>query len=95
MARYDYFCEANQRVVEVTHSIKDEALETWGQVCERSGADLGNTPANTPVRRLVTGGAGFIMKGGGQEGPAAWNEAASGHSCGSACACAGGGSFDN
>lgn len=94
MARYDYFCEANQRVVEVTHSIKDEALKTWGQVCERSGAELGNTPASTPVRRLVTGGAGFILKGGG-EGPAAWNEAAGGHSCGSACACAGGGSFDN
>ena len=96
MARYDYFCETNQRVVEVSHSIKDAALETWGEVCQRSGLALGDTPATAPVRRLVTGGAGFILKGRDDGGPAAWNEAASGHSCGSMCGCSGGGgSFDN
>lgn len=95
MARYDYLCEANQRVVEVNHSMKEDALQTWGQVCERTGVALGETPANAPVRRLVTGGSGFILKG-REEGPAAWNEAAGGHSCGSGmCGCAGGSSFEN
>jgi hypothetical protein len=86
MARYDYFCEANQRVVEVSHSMKDAALATWGEVCDRAGLEPGETPATAPVRRLVTGGSGLMLRANG-EGPAAWNDAA--RSCGMGCGCHG------
>ena len=55
MPTYDYRCEANGRVVEVSHGMND-SLATWGELCERAGLDLGNTPESTPVRRLITGG---------------------------------------
>lgn len=53
MPVYEYFCEHNQQTVEVTHSIKD-VLKTWGEVCAKSGADLGKTPPSTPVERLIS-----------------------------------------
>jgi predicted nucleic acid-binding Zn ribbon protein len=52
MPRYDYRCERNGRVVEVTHGM-NERLETWGQVCERAGEPLGDTPAEEPVERVI------------------------------------------
>jgi hypothetical protein len=55
MPRYDYHCEVNQQVVEVKHTM-DEEIQTWGELCERAGLSLGDTPASTPVRRLITGG---------------------------------------
>lgn len=56
MPSYDYRCDANDRVVEVRHGINDR-FNTWGQVCERAGIDLGSTPADAPVTRLITGGS--------------------------------------
>ncbi|MCB1773823.1 MAG: zinc ribbon domain-containing protein [Gammaproteobacteria bacterium] len=55
MPSYDYRCEANDRVVEVRHGINDK-LTTWGEVCEKANIDTGDTPADTPVQRLITGG---------------------------------------
>jgi predicted nucleic acid-binding Zn ribbon protein len=55
MPSYDYHCEANDRVVEVRHSINDK-LTTWGEVCEKANIETGDTPANTPVQRMITGG---------------------------------------
>ena len=55
MPTYDYRCGANGRVVEVSHSMSDN-VATWGELCQRSGQSLGDTPANTPVERLATGG---------------------------------------
>lgn len=55
MPSYDYRCEQNDRVVEVHHKMS-EKLFTWGEVCERAGVDLGDTPADSPVIRLITGG---------------------------------------
>lgn len=55
MPSYDYRCEANGQVVEVNHKMS-ELLSTWSEVCENAGIDLGNTPADTPVVRLVAGG---------------------------------------
>ena len=55
MPSYDYRCNANGRVVEVRHSMT-EKLTTWGQVCEQAGLDVGDTSADTPVERLITGG---------------------------------------
>ena len=55
MPTYDYRCDANGRTLEVNHRMS-ELLRTWGEVCERAGLDLGSTPADTPVKRMATGG---------------------------------------
>lgn len=55
MPTYDYACDANGKVVEVRHRMS-ELLSTWGEVCEVSGLPPGDTPADTPVHRLATGG---------------------------------------
>jgi len=56
MPSYDYRCGANGRVVEVRHGMS-EKLSTWGEVCERAGLGLGDTGADAPVERLITGGS--------------------------------------
>lgn len=55
MPSYDYFCEANGQVVEATHSMQ-ERLATWGELCAKAKLDPGETPADAPVRKLITGG---------------------------------------
>jgi len=55
MPKYDYFCEANGQVVEVSHSMQ-ERLSSWGELCARSGLPLGATPSDSPVKKLITGG---------------------------------------
>jgi predicted nucleic acid-binding Zn ribbon protein len=42
MPRYDYFCDANGEVVEVTHPMSQK-LQTWGEVCANSGHALGQS----------------------------------------------------
>ncbi|WP_333687329.1 zinc ribbon domain-containing protein [Methylococcus capsulatus] len=64
MPRYDYFCEANDSVVEVSHPMNDR-LTTWGEVCERAGLAVGDTP----VRKLITGGG--IVRSGALKNPEA------------------------
>ena len=55
MPSYDYRCDQNGQVVEVIHKMS-EKLATWGEVCQKAGLDLGDTPAEAPVKRLITGG---------------------------------------
>lgn len=55
MPSYDYLCEMNGRVVEIAHSMNDN-ISTWGELCTRAGLPLGDTAAETPVRRLISGG---------------------------------------
>jgi hypothetical protein len=80
MPTYDYLCEANGRVVEVKHRMS-EALSTWGELCARVGMNVGDTPADSAVQRLATGGQ--IVKSGslGESAPP----------CGSGPCCGGGG----
>lgn len=58
MPRYDYYCEANGREIEVTHAMT-ERLSTWAEVCERAGIPLGKTQARAPVEKLI-GGSGVV-----------------------------------
>ncbi|CAG0997196.1 hypothetical protein GPROT1_03542 [Gammaproteobacteria bacterium] len=55
MPSYDYFCETNGQVVEATHSMR-EKLTTWGELCAKAKIEPGETPADAPVKRLITGG---------------------------------------
>lgn len=54
MPSYDYFCPTNERTVEVFHPMS-ASVETWGQLAERAGLDLGDTPAEAPVEKLIRG----------------------------------------
>jgi len=56
MPAYDYHCERNGRTVEVSHRMI-EALRTWGELCARAGLAPGATPADAPIRRLISGAA--------------------------------------
>ena len=56
MPTYDYLCEATGQKVEVRHRMSDE-IKTWGELCEMAKLEPGDTPADTPVRRLISGGA--------------------------------------
>jgi hypothetical protein len=53
MPFYDYFCPSNNQKVEVLHSIHHKVM-TWGELCQLAKLDLGNTPEDAPVRRLVS-----------------------------------------
>jgi len=55
MPTYDYRCEANDQVIEVNHRMSD-LITTWGELCQRANIDPGDTPSNTPVSKLATGG---------------------------------------
>jgi predicted nucleic acid-binding Zn ribbon protein len=55
MPTYDYYCESNDRTVEVSHKMA-ERLTTWAELCERAGISAGRTDPRAPVRRLATGG---------------------------------------
>ena len=34
-----------------------EQVESWGELCDRADIDPGDTPSETPVRKLISGGA--------------------------------------
>ena len=55
MPTYDYRCEANGRVLEVMHRMSDQ-MQTWGELCAKAGIDPGDTPSDSPVTRMATGG---------------------------------------
>lgn len=52
MPVYDYFCPSNNEKVEVWHSLSLE-LKTWGELCKLAQRDLGDTPEDAPIRRLL------------------------------------------
>jgi predicted nucleic acid-binding Zn ribbon protein len=55
MPSYDYYCATNGRTVEVRHGM-NESLHTWKDVCKHAEIDLGDTAADAPVKRLISGG---------------------------------------
>jgi hypothetical protein len=63
MLTYQYQCASNGEVIEVRHRMT-ERLETWGQLCEHAGVDLGKTPASEPVERVISGGLMATVNGG-------------------------------
>jgi predicted nucleic acid-binding Zn ribbon protein len=81
MPTYDYYCERNGRTVEVSHRMA-EALRTWGELCARAGLAPGATPADAPVRRLISGAA--ILTGPSRAAAPAMAD------CGAGAACCGG-----
>ena len=54
MPLYQYYCEANDRTVEVSHTV-NARLATWGEVCFVAQIPLGDTDPLAPVRRVIKG----------------------------------------
>ena len=81
MPTYDYFCEANGQKLEVSHKM-NETISTWGELCEKTAAEPGDTPAESPVRRLITGGAIVGSIGSGSEPPPCASGGCGGGMCG-------------
>jgi len=52
MPIYYYFCEDNDRTIEVEHTIQAK-LSSWGEVCFVAQIPLGETDPTAPVQRLV------------------------------------------
>ncbi len=51
MPRYDYFCQDNERTVELVHSMS-EKVSTWGDVCRKAKINPGTTSPDAPVRKV-------------------------------------------
>ena len=60
MPTYEYLCESNGRVVEVSHKM-NEKLTTWGELCGRAEIAPGKTDPKSPVTKLMS--AGFVSTG--------------------------------
>ena len=56
MPTYDYYCDTNGRKLEVNHKMS-ERIYSWGELCEHANVEPGDTPSDTPVRKLISGGA--------------------------------------
>ena len=71
MPTYDYRCPTNDRVVEVSHSMAT-TLTSWEELATLAGLELGDTPPDAPIERVLSGGLGVMTgsKGGGAPAPA-------------------------
>jgi hypothetical protein len=79
MPKYDYRCEQNGQTVEVSHSMND-VVSTWGDLCALAHIEPGETPADSPVHKIITGG--FVATGAAPR-PSA-------HACTAPACCSGG-----
>jgi hypothetical protein len=79
MPKYDYRCEQNEKTIEVSHSM-NETVNTWGELCTLAGIDPGETPGDSPVHKIISGG--YVATGAPSP--------ASSHSCTAPSCCSGG-----
>lgn len=52
MPVYEYICEANGEVVEVSHKM-DVVIRNWGELCFAAQHSLGETDFEAPVRKRL------------------------------------------
>jgi hypothetical protein len=60
MPTYTYFCTANNKTVEVSHTIKAK-LETWGEVCYVGQISLDDTDPMASVERVIKSPPGVAV----------------------------------
>ena len=63
---YDYYCDANQRTVEVSHPASIQ-LSIWGEVCFVAQLPLGQTDPLAPVRRVLSSAPALLIQPGASE----------------------------
>ncbi len=84
MPCYEYRCTANGRTLEVRHAM-NERLDTWGEVAAAAGVDVGDTPSDAPVERLMSAA---MVGASDAHGHAHEGSDAGFRGCGPGCACA-------
>ena len=62
MPVYEYICEDNDTVIEVTHPM-DVELTTWGELCYVARVPLGDTDVLAPVRKQMSAPAIAVSPG--------------------------------
>jgi hypothetical protein len=77
MPYYEYYCNTNEQTIEVRHGM-NERLETWGELATRAGVQVGATPVETSIDKLLS--APVPLTGSRRD--------AGSQACGSGCACA-------
>ncbi|MGK0297089.1 MAG: hypothetical protein ACI9XC_000690 [Gammaproteobacteria bacterium] len=60
MPTYTYFCKANDKVIEVNHTISAK-LKTWGEVCFVGQIPMGDTDPMETVERIITSAPGVAV----------------------------------
>ncbi|WP_372370322.1 zinc ribbon domain-containing protein [Candidatus Uabimicrobium sp. HlEnr_7] len=65
MPLYEYYCEHNQQILEVRHGMS-ETVNTWEKLCSVADIDLGTTPRDSEVKRLISGGMSVPRKSVGE-----------------------------
>lgn len=80
MPKYDYRCDHNGRTIEVTHPMSD-SLSTWGELCALADIDGSDTPADSPVHKIISGG--YVATGSA-------SAPAPSHTCATPTCCGGG-----
>lgn len=81
MPTYEYLCENNGRVVEVSHKMA-ESVKNWGELCRRADLPVGKTDPGAKVTKLMS--ASFVGTGSSSDTAAACEMPACGAgSCGS------------
>ena len=82
MPLYEYYCEQNEQTLEVKHGMS-ETVNTWQKLCELANIDLGETPGDAEVKRIISGGMAVPRKRVGEaKAPAV---PSGGHSGGCSC----------
>ena len=61
MPRYEYYCDANRRTVEVEHDA-GVTIRTWGELCYAAGHALGRTRPAAKVRRVIRKAPGVSVE---------------------------------
>ncbi len=61
MPLYEYHCEANNKTVEVRHGMST-TINNWGELCVQAGIDSAGTSAESPVKRIISGGIPMAKK---------------------------------
>ena len=60
MPVYEYRCEENGQTVDVSHPM-DVLLHTWGEVCYVAQIPLGDTPPQSPVKKVFRSAPGLAV----------------------------------
>ena len=60
MPLYDYFCEKNNKKVEVSHSMAT-VLKTWGELCFVAQIPLGDTDPLASVSKVISSPPGVSV----------------------------------
>ncbi|BBM83026.1 zinc ribbon domain-containing protein [Candidatus Uabimicrobium amorphum] len=81
MPLYEYYCEENEKTIEVRHGMS-ETVDTWKKLCDLASMELGETPGEAVVKRVISGGMSLPRR---KVGEAKAPAVSGGHTGGCSC----------